>query len=733
MKRLLTNLWISTLGVSLLLMTACSGKSVQEGSLQTEMNKEIAMGRYVETNLDFPDVGEGYVIGICQTEAGVELYTYNDGIRLYHLGEGAIWEEKEVPWKEAFSQLEEGWIQGSIWKEEGDLYFAYCIGDEGKTDLYAVREGQNIERLNIQWTSEDGYITPEKIDILPSGDLVVADAYIGVERYSSVDGTFVRDYGGEAVSFATTEDTIYQIEFQDRNIKGYDLETGELLETIPCENVDEGSKLIAGKEGDLYLVNRQGINHLVKGGSIWERVVVAEMTSFGMPSLYCTDLIVEGESFFVLFEADGGYQFKQYVYSKDAPSKPITEVTLYMLEEDTLFKQAAAQYQVDHPEVQVSIQVGRGEDSTLTKSDAIRTLNTQLLAGKGPDLLILDDLPIEDYVEKGILEDMSEWTKPFIDQSIWLPEVAKGYKKEDKLYALPSRFTIPTLWGDQEVIHEAEDLYSLAQWVKEHPEEKVLSIQSAEQLIRQFYLSASPTWRDEKGFIKEAEFTQFLEAIKVVMESTIEEEGQIILSSTAENKYFGTNLDSLLDVAYHETAVHLMTPETVTHVIFGVAGNEERGQSDFTSLGAKGEEIFIPRGIVGINAQSNQKDIAREIIEIALSQEVQGSNVNDGFAVNQEALEASLQVRSDMSFSFADPEGKGRSLEILMDEKTKDAYSQELKKFLGLCQNVKVPVTVDELLIEIILEETKGYFNGESTAIEAAQAVSSRIRAYLIE
>lgn len=728
MKRLLKKILIGTLGMSMLLLSACGDSVIKQDSLGEEQNKEVAMGRYIEQNLDFPNVGEGFVIGLCQTEEGIELYTYEEGIKLYHLVEGA-WIEQEVLWKEAYSQLETGWHQGTIWKEQDDFYFAYCTANEAITDIYVVRDGQNIERLNIQWSGEDGYRTPETMDVLPNGDIIVADAYTGVERYSGEDGKFIRAYGDEVVSFAIIEDKIYQIELKESTIKSYEIETGKLVETIPCENVDGESKLVAGKDGDLYLAHRQGVSHLVKGGSIWETVVAAEMTSFGMPSLYCSDFIVDGEDYFVLFNgALDGYQLKNYTYSKDTPSKPTTEVVLYMLEEDVTFRQAAAQYQVSHPEVQVSIQVGYAEGSAITKTEAIRALNTQLLAGKGPDLFVLDDLPIEDYIEKGILEDMSEWTQPFIEQEIWLPSVAKGYEKEGAIYALPTRFTVPTIWGDEKVIHDAQDLYGLAAWAKEHPSEKVLSYESEEQLIRQFYLSTAPVWRDEKGYIEEDKFTKFLEAIKVLAQEGLQEEEEIVWGKRGESQHFGMNIDSLMDVAYHETEVYLMAPESMRDIMFGIAGNEKRGKGGFARLGDQEDGVFIPNAIVGVNAQSNQKEIARGIIETTLSEEVQATNLNNGFAVNQKALEASAHQPNDVAYSISDP--KGRVLEVFGVE---DVTIKEMEKFLELCQTVKYPVMVDELLIQIIVEETKSYFEDEMTAKEATQAVSSRVRAYLAE
>ena len=57
-------------------------------------------------------------------------------------------------------------------------------------------------------------------------------------------------------------------------------------------------------------------------------------------------------------------------------------------------------YQRQNPDVRVSYEVALGDDSAVTESDAMRTLSTELLAGEGPDVLILDGMPVESYIEK---------------------------------------------------------------------------------------------------------------------------------------------------------------------------------------------------------------------------------------------------------------------------------------------------------------------------------------------
>ena len=64
-------------------------------------------------------------------------------------------------------------------------------------------------------------------------------------------------------------------------------------------------------------------------------------------------------------------------------------------------------FQKEHPEIRIEIQDGMTGKDGVTATDAIKNLNTEIMAGEGPDVMLLDGLLEEDYIEKGMLEDIS--------------------------------------------------------------------------------------------------------------------------------------------------------------------------------------------------------------------------------------------------------------------------------------------------------------------------------------
>ena len=89
----------------------------------------------------------------------------------------------------------------------------------------------------------------------------------------------------------------------------------------------------------------------------------------------------------------------------------------------------------------MKVESGVSGDDAVTTSDAIRTLNTEVMGGNGPDILLMDGLPVNSYVEKGLLADVSDTVNPLISDGKLFDKIAQTYKGDDgKIYAVPMTF-----------------------------------------------------------------------------------------------------------------------------------------------------------------------------------------------------------------------------------------------------------------------------------------------------
>ena len=133
-------------------------------------------------------------------------------------------------------------------------------------------------------------------------------------------------------------------------------------------------------------------------------------------------------------------------------------LTVYMLEDDDNVWKSVGAFNTANPEYNVKVEVGISEEDSVTRTDAIKNLNTELMAGEGPDIIFLDGLPIESYIEKGILADLSEPMETLEENGETLFEnVASAYEREGKKYAVPAFFSVPIVVGEKGKVN-SEDL-----------------------------------------------------------------------------------------------------------------------------------------------------------------------------------------------------------------------------------------------------------------------------------
>lgn len=137
----------------------------------------------------------------------------------------------------------------------------------------------------------------------------------------------------------------------------------------------------------------------------------------------------------------------------------------------------------------MNFQIGiSGEDGT-TVSDALKTLNADIMAGKGRIFWCWDGLPVASYMEKGLLTDLSDILEELKAGDGCFENVAETYRKESELYAIPSRFSMPAIEGNAELIEASSDMRAFA--------DKVEELRKKEKDVEAIVNTASPNDRRE--------------------------------------------------------------------------------------------------------------------------------------------------------------------------------------------------------------------------------------------
>ena len=124
-----------------------------------------------------------------------------------------------------------------------------------------------------------------------------------------------------------------------------------------------------------------------------------------------------------------------------------------------------------------------------------------------------------------------------------------------------------------------------------------------------------------------------------------------------------------------------------------------------------------------------------------LSEEVQSIDVENGFPVNEQAMEAWIQSVEET------PDEEGGGLSIAVGRASSDSgegeasgeevitfpHQSEVKSIAEIGKKLTVPVQKDDIIGEMILDGAKAYFDGSTTAEEAAEDIAEKADTYLAE
>lgn len=211
-------------------------------------------------------------------------------------------------------------------------------------------------------------------------------------------------------------------------------------------------------------------------------------------------------------------------YDETIPSKPSKELTVYSLKENGRIRYAGQLFQKEHPDVLVRYETGMEGDNAVSKEDALKNLNTRLLAGDAPDVIVLDEMDIEQYAEKGVLRELDGILEPYLDDGVLYRNIVEGMRTTDKekIYSVPMMVYLP-LWFGEEMYLEGEDsLEDLVAGVElarqKHPEGPILYTPYPQNLLIQTLPVCLPAWTREDGSLNVEELTAYYQAVSRIWE-----------------------------------------------------------------------------------------------------------------------------------------------------------------------------------------------------------------------
>ena len=693
--------------------------------------KSKAMGRYIEKEIALEELSsdEGkFVVQLKNGELQAFIYGGYNGLECYTLKEDLSFKKEASDWAKAFNEM--------VCKQPGVFIQAMAVDGEG--NYYAVCEGmaegyqgeltpQNMHNYIakmqegkmqlIELKLEAGQLDadPTYLCVLENGDYILDTRYGSVMQFNA-SGEWIRNYGSTGNGeFAVDGGQIFITNSEAQTIDIYDLTSGELSKQMDFGELTSDACLVVEGE-DIYVAGRQGIYHLTKGGELCEQIMEGSGTTIGLPSRKINNVYRYKDTFITFIrDNESRASMKQYVYSATTPSFPDIELCAYMLEENSMLRESLVQYELRHTDVRIRVEVGRCNEN-VTKEGALKALHTELIAGKGPDIILLDGLDIDMYKKEGVLASLDD----IKEMNEMVPEVRKALNDGDGTYMIPMRFTVPCLVGDDEIVEKCSSLEDLVAYQKNNPSAHVLTNGKAES----YFMSLAPMYLanwDKKDMDETLNNIKcLLEGIKAFGEAYDEHD---------EIDNVARRINQALQVTFGDVKVAIWEITNVCDLLLAsdlVKKNEEGGRLKILSYEGKG--CFLPKCMVGVNKGTKQEKRVKEIISFMLSDENQMADTKEGFPTNQTTLEKWLNgdaINKKMDWKMMAKDGE-HYLQAYWLENEKvlfPVFTEELKK-------IELPVEYNYALMTLLRDDANDYFNNEKSIEEVLESIKSKLEIY---
>ena len=724
-------------------------------SLTAADTTDTQMGRWVETSIDLG--GEHLLSNPAQLDDGtLLLYTGKvgeDSIDSYTRRtstDGVNWAAEPADF-----DLGEAMVSQVIPAPDGTLALITYDGENAGLVLQAA----DGTRTTVEDDTVKGGINPSavvlrdgELDFISNGD-ALDFVQVDLADGSVTTTALPEDLRDGLNALKLVGDRFLYLNFDNNTgdviLNALDPAAGTTTEVLnPVPNATSSQALTGDADGAAYYACQDGIYRLAPGGTLPEQIVPGEGTAMSVASNYPYSLLrtAAGDFMVMLFGDSGSGDLYFYHYDETLPTHADTTLTIWSLADCATARLAMNAYKKAHPEVDVTFEAAvqtDTDDMAADVNDALTQLNTELLAGEGPDVLLLDRVDYTTYINKGMLADMSDTVPLDALQS----NIIDPFMTDGRAYVLPARFIVPALCGDAGTLDGLTDLNDL--------QDAVLAAAprpDTEQYSDEYY-TALPD--DQKYALALASGVDFANLLLPSSANALLHDGALdadaltkiftFVKTTADYygmaDYINTEMNGASSQSYDNADIVIIdaqqdeystcsrakfgwmdvaTPYAViamarTNDIFDA--DAEAVPVDMIPMPGLTQGAYNPQVLVGVNANSKNPDAAKGLAAAFFGTDVQSQYCSDGTTVRADCLREKLDaVKATVSGAKTG--------------KVTGAYVGDLDAFYANCTT---PVLFPVMLQQSFINHAKAIIDGSEDVAAAVAGVQSDLALYLAE
>lgn len=593
---------------------------------------------------------------------------------------------------------------------QGDAEYAYysnpIFGEDGSVYLYENNEN------NLFILDKDGSIK-SKLDL---GDRYINNLFFDQGELFAV---YYKDEVGEVMA-------------------PVDLKTGSFGEEIKIPNYAY-SFITGGGDYPLYFNSQSGVYGFDPKTEKTE--ILVNWIECDINSDTISNVFVSGDGTIYAVSqdyetSDGSMELVKFtlVPSSSIPQK--TELTLACVYLDYQLRRAILQFNKSSDTYRIKL-VDYSIFNTEDDYNAGTTkLSTEIISGVVPDLLFTQNLPINTYAKKGLLEDLLPYLKndPELKDSVLYEAYEPVMTEDGKLPIVAAGFSIETLAGAAAVVGDTpawtmQDMQAALSRMPEGARAFSNTMTRSEMLNYLCRMTQDDyiDYENGKCHFDSDEFKSFLKFIASYPEEinwedmygedynweTDGEESQVAMG---KQMLYRTYLSDFYSYQYLQ----------------GIFLNKAFTFVGFPSTSGKGSVIEY-RLPVAMSSACKDKDGAWEFLRTVLSPDFD----TWGFSTNKDLLMKAFKDFTEPQY-YTDENGKQveyeltqyvAGKEIKVDRMTQAHFDQ----ILDVLNHCTASTSIDQKILDIISEDTQAFFKGQKSVDDVCASIQSRVTIYINE
>ena len=652
-----------------------------------------------------------------------------------------------------------------------NLYIVCTLVNENGMEqcVYIVDpKGKQLDKINIGSLSANDPESYKKmvtgIAVDSKGNMILSRAYEQILMLSR-DGKEQRTFGDafyQSTSQKDSEDNliIYGLDTASYQytLQKYNSITGENLWSKTIDHKTRSGMTFSGdipkmkcdrQDGSIYLLTDSGVTKFDSDGNSTGSILDFKEHTLLASGFTPTELCMDAQkSLYIMTTSvnngvpanEGNFDFSFYRYSlQEVKEDNKIQLTLSVPASSRLLEVAVSKFNKANPGYRIVLQeAGSGTNGITVDEKYVNTLNTELMSGKGPDIISVAGLPYEKYIAKNIFVELTQLmtNDSTFEGNRFYTNLFDAMKHNGKLYTMPVCYTLNAVFPNRKALSDKAIAFHPATWTWDDFQ-SIADQASAENVymvppnvsymgMLEVLLKGSYgrfiDMQANKASFDSQEFVKVLELAKRFGSDASESEANDPIGALFESAQRSTVL-----FAFQSIPDFIMLSSM--KVLYG--SDLEIANLPGSSAMENGA-VFSGREIFAINRNSKNQKMAWEFIKILLSDEIQSMDDLYGFPVNRTAF----RTKADKNNTLLSSEGIMISVSAggSGEPVTPKALSeQEVDKVNRYIESLTVNSHFDPKIQEMIQVEAEGYFTGNKSAEEAARAIQSKVNIYLGE